>query len=197
MAVEARTGDDGRAAPPQGPVAEKLRRLGRIGAKVLVSSGALGGWDLDLLGFGVTKGGEPRRITDVTTALRRLRRLTGTAHLSTLFPFNETETIAATADLGTAFAHTGLDPDGAANWFAVGRYHQRAALLPLHRQSGAVAGLEPVPAHRPRPLHDDVVAFVGEFGLGPRQRELAFDAADSAHAEAAERWLAFLAACGL
>ncbi|XVQ09489.1 hypothetical protein ACQP1W_44340 [Spirillospora sp. CA-255316] len=186
-------------APPgelERSLRSRLDRLQEVGYEVFASSGAADEWDLNHLGFFVDGGVGLSETPDPSEWLWRLHRLAGAASFGPLGFHAEGFMLDQTKSLPRRFAKLGLDPDDARQWYAVGAYHGKAVLL-LHRETGQVAGLEPSPADRLRPLHADIYGFIDEYGLGERHRELIYRPRSRTQVRAARQWLDFLRACGV
>ncbi|MEU5883123.1 hypothetical protein [Spirillospora sp. NPDC047279] len=118
----------------------------------------------------------------------------GTSALGAIRFHAEGHMLDRTRTLHRRFTKLGLDADDARDWFAVGGYHRKADLL-LHRGTGRIAGLEPAPSNRLRPLHDDPLRFLDEYGLGERHPELVFNPRSRLQRTAVRQWLDHLRAC--
>lgn len=175
-------------------VRRKIARLDETGWEVFPRVAE--SWNLEHIGFSIGGGSEMYLLTDVTEPLWRLYRVLGSSGLGTLCLYTEELIIDATRELPRNFSRIGLSEAEASNWIAIGEYHAKARLL-LNRKDGSVAGLEPAPSKRLRPLHRDLFGFVDEFGLGAEHPGLVYKTRSRVQAKAASQWVEFLAACGV
>ncbi|MEW2354938.1 hypothetical protein [Spirillospora sp. NPDC029432] len=181
----------GPASDLERSLRRKVALLEKVDQRALQSTGAIDDWNLNHLGFGVDPGIELVRIPEPTESLYRVVKMLGPATLGPIQLHTEDRIIDQTGTLPRRLAKLGLDPDDAHHWFDIGTYHLKAALL-LHRVTGQIAGLEPSPSNRLRPLHDDVFGFIDEYGLGLRHPELCYNPRSRPQATAARQWLDFL-----